>query len=445
MYPKSMIRSHLPIVRVFLLPYLAILLLFVTMTGAGSTWLYLKARQAQSELLIHGLLQTVTPIINHIAQSDTSEEIKDKTSWLHRELNTVFVKIPELEHVNVEGAAGGFHKFHDKSHRLVTRASTARSVVPKQDLRSSTAPRRLYSESAPLLRIDFTADTGDAGPIHITFGFNRATLQKAIARAMSILRQAIALFFVLGLSCLLVALWITIWAAKKSRWLEARMQEIYQRAEAAELMSGLVHDLRNPLASFRANLASLRILPEESGEIINEMDQDLVRLDDKLTSMLDLTRKRDEQLRNVDCGQLLAQVQRLAAPILDDHNLELCCDCRTRKPIQLMEDSMRDALLNLIINAAESGQQSGVIKCSVHRKNGNLIFAIQDRGNGIPQDTDIFAPFVTTKATGHGLGLAISRRTIEAHGGHIRVTARKGGGTTFTIVLPQPPQTGTPT
>ena len=221
------------------------------------------------------------------------------------------------------------------------------------------------------------------------------------------------------------------------------MQEIYQRAEAAELMSGLVHDLRNPLASFRANLASLRIVPEESGEILDEMDQDLVRLDDKLTSMLDLTRKRDEQLRNVDCGQLLAQVQRLAAPILDDHHLELRCDCRTgKKTIQLMEDSMRDALLNLIINAAESGQQEGIIECEISQTGNQLRIEIRDRGQGLPHGTDIFSPFITTKNSGHGLGLAICRRTVEAHGGTIDAADRDGGGAVFTIILPQPPTAG---
>ncbi len=433
------IRSRLPVVRVFLLPYLVVLLLFITVTGAGSAWLYYQARQAQSELLIHGLLQTVTPLLEHLGKADLSVEINSESSWLGNELDIVFGKIPELEHVNVETSTGGFHKYHGAGNRIITRKTTTPQNRQGRDLRSSTASRRLYSESMPLLQIEFIAKDNKNSPVHIIFGFNRATLRDAVARAMATLRRAIMLFFVLGLSCLLIALAITIWAAKKTRWLEARMQRLYQRAKIAELMSGLVHDLRNPLASFRANLSSLRILPEERDEILREMDQDLVRLDDKLTSILNLTKQRDEQVTRVDAEQLLQEINRLSAPILLKNNLELHCKAAVRGPILVMENAIRDALLNLVINAAESGQQEGMIECEIRTEPGKVIITVRDRGKGLPEKTDIFAPFVTTKDHGHGLGLAICRRTVEAHGGTIRAAGREGGGTIFTIIMPQPP------
>ncbi len=433
------IRSRLPIVHVFLLPYLVVLLLFVIVTGAGSAWLYYQARQAQSELLIHGLLQTVNPVLEHIAHSDLSGQVTNKKSWLHREFNTVFTKIPELEHVNLETSTTGFHKYHGTGNRIITTKTPPRQSRQGRDLRSSTAPRRLYSESKPLLRIEFITKDKNRDPIYIIFGFNRATLRDAVGRAMMILRRAILLFFILGVTCLLIALGITIWAAKKTRWLEARMQKLYQRAETAELMSGLVHDLRNPLASFRANLSSLRIIPEERDEILKEMDYDLVRLDDKLSSMLNLTKKHDEQVKEVDAERLLQEIDRLSAPILLKNNLELRCRAVVQGPILVMENAIRDVLLNLVINAAESGQQGGVIECEIRAEDAKVVITVRDRGNGIPEETNIFAPFVTTKEDGHGLGLAISRRTVEAHGGSIQVHNRSGGGTVFTIVLPQPP------
>ncbi|HHD57430.1 MAG TPA: HAMP domain-containing histidine kinase, partial [Desulfobulbaceae bacterium] len=437
---SAKIRSRLPIVRVFLLPYLVVLLLFVIVTGAGSAWLYSQARQAQSELLIHGLLQTVTPVLEHIAHSKITGEVDSQQSWLRRELHEVFTKIPELEHVNVETSTGGFHQYHGAANHILTTKTTGRQNRQGQDLRSSTASRRLYSESKPLLRIEFLTKDKNHDPIHIIFGFNRATLREAVGRAMATLRRAIFLFFALGVTCLLIALGITVWAAKKTRWLEARMQKLYQRAETAELMSGLVHDLRNPLASFRANLSSLRILPEESEEIIEEMDQDLVRLDDKLSSMLNLTKKHDEQVNEVDAERLLQEIDRLSAPILLQHNLSLHCSSAVHGPLLIMENAIRDALLNLVINAAESGQQDGEIECEIRSENEKIVFTVMDRGCGIPEETDIFAPFVTTKTQGHGLGLAICRRTIMAHGGSIQVRSKSGGGTVFTIILPQPPK-----
>ena len=436
----AVIRSRLPVVRIFLLPYLVVLLLFITVTGVGSAWLYYQARQAQSELLIHGLLQTVTPVLKHLSHSDLSTEIDTKSSWLQRTLNTVFSKIPELEHVNVETSSGGFHKYRGATNRIITQKTTTPQNRQGQDLRNSTASRRLYSESRPLLSIEFITKDNTSTPVHIIFGFNRATLRDAVGRAMMILRRAILLFFVLGVTCLLIALGITIWAAKKTRWLEAQMQKLYQRAETAELMSGLVHDLRNPLASFRANLSSLRILPEESEDIIEEMDQDLVRLDDKLSSMLNLTKKHDEKVKEVDAERLLQEIDRLSAPFLLKRNLSLQCSSVVRGPVLVMENTIRDALLNLVINAAESGQQGGVIECEIRAEDAKVVITVRDRGNGIPEETNIFAPFVTTKEDGHGLGLSISRRTVEAHGGSIRAHNRAGGGTIFTIVLPQPPK-----
>ncbi|HFQ90332.1 MAG TPA: hypothetical protein ENK27_09695, partial [Desulfobulbus sp.] len=136
-------------------------------------------------------------------------------------------------------------------------------------------------------------------------------------------------------------------------------------------------------------------------------------------------------------------VARIAAPHLARHNLRLRLLCRLDGPIMVMADAMRDALLNLVINSTESGQEEGEIELEAWQEADRLIFAIRDRGSGLPADTDVFAPFVTTKETGHGLGLAISRRTVEAHGGSIRAEDRDGGGATLTIILPQPP-TGAP-
>ncbi len=438
-----MIRSRLPFVRVILMPYLLLLLLFIAVTGAGSAWLYFKSRQAQSQLLIHGLVKTVTPLVEHLASSDVAGLLHDQKSWLHRDLESIFHHMPGLENVRVHSNQGGFRKFRDQDRTLVTEELEAGSRARGGDLRSATAARRLYSESAPLLRIEFLVRGQDREPVRLEFGFNRSALRDAVSRAMATLLQAITFFITISVVGLVLAFGVTLWAAGRVRKLEAHVQELYRHASAAELMAGLVHDLRNPLASFRANLAALRITPKEQEEILAELDQDLVRLDTKLGAMLDLTRKRDDPVQEVDGRRLLEDVARIAAPHLARHNLRLRLLCRLDGPIMVMADAMRDALLNLVINSTESGQEEGEIELEAWQEADRLIFAIRDRGNGLPADTDVFAPFVTTKETGHGLGLAISRRTVEAHGGSIRAEDRDGGGATLTIILPQPP-TGAP-
>jgi signal transduction histidine kinase len=435
-----MIRSRLPIIRIFLVPYLVVLLLFVTMTGAGSAWIYYKARQAQSELLIHGLITNVRPVLDHIGSSPLSPEIQDRHSWLHRELDAIFTAVPELEDVQMQAVDSGFHKYHDSARKLITDPTSAVAAAPARDLRSQTAPSRLFSEDEPLLLIQFHLTSNSGEPVDLAFGFDRATLHGSVNRAMAIIKQAILLFFLLGLVCIGIALATTLWAAKKALGLEASMHELYQRAETSELMSGLVHDLRNPLASFRANLASLRITPEDAGEILTEMDDDLVRLDEKLAAILNLTRKRDEQVAPVEGEQLCSVVERLSRPVLEEKEIELNWINWQGKPIQVMEQALGDVLLNLVLNSAQSGQQGGMIEVELIRQPGQILIEVRDRGNGLPPDTDIFAPFVTTRAKGHGLGLAISRRTVEAHGGTISAANRAGGGAVFTIIIPQPPE-----
>ena len=435
-----MIRSRLPIVRIFLLPYLVVLLLFVTMTGAGSAWIYYKARQAQSELLIHGLLQNVRPVLKHIGTRSLAPEMENRGSWLHREIEAIFMTLPELEDVRMRTQDASFHKYHDSKKHLVTEQIRTVEPGPARDLRSQSAPARLFAEDEPLLLIQFQLQGANDQPVDLTFGFDRATLHGSVSRAMTTLKQAILLFFLLGLFCISIALAITVWAARKARWLEAGMHELYRRAETSELMSGLVHDLRNPLASFRANLASLRIVPEDSGEILDEMDGDLIRLDEKLSAILNLTRKRDERVTSVQGEHLQGLIERLSRPILEKNNIELEWINWKGKPIQVMEQSLGDVLLNLIINSAESGQQNGSIEVELIRQPDRIRIEVRDRGAGLPQDTEIFAPFVTTKDTGHGLGLAISRRTVEAHGGTLTAANREGGGAVFTIIIPQPPE-----
>lgn len=90
---------------------------------------------------------------------------------------------------------------------------------------------------------------------------------------------------------------------------------------------------------------------------------------------------------------------------------------------------MRDALLNLIINAARSGQASGQIRIGAQLVREALCIEVDDRGRGIAMAdlSRVFTPFFSTKPDGHGLWLAIARRIVESHHGRVRVENRAGG------------------
>jgi signal transduction histidine kinase len=105
---------------------------------------------------------------------------------------------------------------------------------------------------------------------------------------------------------------------------------------------------------------------------------------------------------------------------------------------------LRATFVNLLLNAAQAMQGTGVIRIRLTRMPDACAIEIHDTGPGIPTDIRdrIFEPFFTTKARGGGLGLPIARRTVELHGGAITVSCPPGGGTHVRIALPlQPPVT----
>jgi signal transduction histidine kinase len=99
-------------------------------------------------------------------------------------------------------------------------------------------------------------------------------------------------------------------------------------------------------------------------------------------------------------------------------------------------------LLNLIKNAAEAMTQGGTLTLGVHQTDGYVVMVVEDTGGGIPEEVRgrLFQSFVTSgKPGGTGLGLAMVKRTVDAHGGSIRVDSMIGSGTKFTIRIPCAP------
>ena len=230
---------------------------------------------------------------------------------------------------------------------------------------------------------------------------------------------------------LLISLVITIFAMRTTRRLESHFQEIYQRASLTETTAQLVHDLRNPLSALRANVKALIVSPQQTKEIVGELDQDIVTLNDKLSSFLNLTRQSDEAVLPVDVVELIDDAVRLAKPALAKQGLTVETEFASGlSHPKWQKDSLRDALLNIILNAGQSGQQEGAIRITAQTKEGLLEIAVEDRGRGISkkQMPRLFDAFYTTREDGNGLGLAIVRRIVANHQGQVHAENRPGGG-----------------
>ncbi len=434
-----MTRSALPVFRLFLVPYAALLGLYLLVVGGGSAWLLMEARQAEAELVAQRLLRTVAPLAARLSGQDAIALLSQPDSWLSRRLEALRGTLPALREISIRGPHRGYGVSlidHGaiKGHELGPLDGTE---LPRDE--RHPAGERLRTQPGPRFHIGFDLARPGASPLRLDFGFSRDALLAQITDATATLIRAIALFSVAGGLSLLIAFGLSLYVGRMTRRIEAHFQEIYRRAASAELAAALVHDLRNPLASLRANIKALLITPEQLSEITEELDQDLMRLDAKLSAFLDLSRRQDEDFETTDLERLLRDTARVASPVLSRHGLQL--DLRVAHPlppVRLMPQGIRDAVLNLLINAAQSGQQTGTIHLGAQVHGDGVEIRVEDRGGGIPPGARpyIYRPFYTTKPEGHGLGLATVQRVVSLHHGRIRAEPREGGGTRFILSLP---------
>jgi signal transduction histidine kinase len=106
--------------------------------------------------------------------------------------------------------------------------------------------------------------------------------------------------------------------------------------------------------------------------------------------------------------------------------------------VDVDRDQIRQALLNLITNGYDAMPGGGVLTVSITSEPGSAQITVTDTGVGMNEETrdSIFTPFFTKKARGIGLGLAVTKRVVEAHGGTIAVQSRPAAGSSFTLTLP---------
>src|SRR5262249_31398450 len=144
----------------------------------------------------------------------------------------------------------------------------------------------------------------------------------------------------------------------------------------------------------------------------------------------------------VDLNQLVDRTVRLVMHQLEMGNIQLQLDLADTLPsVSCDAAQIEQVLLALIMNAIEAMARGGNLWLRTRTYEQQVEIQVRDDGAGIPEDVlpQIFEPFLTTKESGHGvgLGLAISRGIIERHHGQIAVQSEFGRGTTFIITLPQ--------
>jgi signal transduction histidine kinase len=225
-----------------------------------------------------------------------------------------------------------------------------------------------------------------------------------------------------------------------------RQQRELLRAEqlsaVGQLAASVAHEVRNPLTSVKL-LVEGALRPRDPKPLREEdlrvIHGEVVRLEQTVQAFLDFA--RPPALKRVTCdlrdvvGQAVELVRARARQI--GVGVEVACGGEP-VPVEIDRGQFTTVLVNLFLNALDAMPRGGRLELTLSAADGGYRLDVADSGSGIaPEIADrLFTPFVSTKPTGTGLGLVISRRIVEEHGGSLTAANRPSGGACFSITLP---------
>ncbi|MCX8181896.1 MAG: ATP-binding protein [Candidatus Methanomethyliaceae archaeon] len=228
---------------------------------------------------------------------------------------------------------------------------------------------------------------------------------------------------------------------------EERTKELREKDRLAAIGQTAImvgHDLRNPLQVMKniVYLLSEKITkadfdPKSKTEILDRlriMDRQIWYMNKIVLDLQDLSKERKVAPTPMNPKPLLEELVEQVPS-----NIKVVMNVDEKPSAFLDEYILRRVCSNLILNAIQAMPNGGTLTITANTEGDHFVIRIGDTGSGIPKEIldRLFTPFFTTKAKGMGLGLAVSKKLVEAHGGTISVESEVGKGTTFTIKIPQ--------
>lgn len=232
--------------------------------------------------------------------------------------------------------------------------------------------------------------------------------------------------------------------------LEQNLHRSMKYTVISQLASSIGHEIRNPLSSLAIHTEILNSLTRELptgtdhrqkiDKSIHILNSEIERLTKLIDQFFNLAKPKEITLTYENINNVLKEVLELIQQEAYEKSVQIHLRLSRDLPlVNISKDQIKQVIINLILNAFDAMPDGGQLYLSTREHENRVIIVIRDTGSGIPEDVQekIFDLYFSTKPNGGGIGLAISKRIIEAHEGRIYFKTKIGEGTSFIIELPR--------
>lgn len=225
----------------------------------------------------------------------------------------------------------------------------------------------------------------------------------------------------------------------ESKIAEEALRNADKLSAIGQLAAGIGHEIRNPLTALKG---FLQLIPstKDPGQFIDIMQDELTRIELIVSELLVLAKPQATEFSVRDIRNKLTDVLRLLNAQAAMKSINIVTRFEDSVPkIQCEPNQLKQVFINIVKNAIEATCSSGTVTIELQSlNNDHIVVRISDTGPGIPKETlsRLGDPFFTTKETGTGLGLLMSKRIVSNHHGNFEITSEVGHGTTVSIALP---------
>lgn len=221
-----------------------------------------------------------------------------------------------------------------------------------------------------------------------------------------------------------------------------------QLAWVGQMAAGIAHEVRNPLTAIKLLIQAATDPRRSAGfrpRDLQVLEEEILRLEQMISTFLDFARPPRPDKKPVAIPELLAECLAGVRARAELQNVAVgLVAAEPVAPVDADGGQIRQVIYNLMFNALDVLPNGGTIRVRVGSEAGgegrppSIVIAVEDSGPGLPPglEDQIFDPFISTKDAGLGLGLSISRRIVETHGGSIEAKNGPEGGSVFTVRLP---------